>query len=475
MSSINTNLSAMTALQALKSTQNAMNKNQNQISTGLRVGEASHNASYWSISTKMKSDNGALGAVKDSIKQSKAMIDTYSSAIDKSLTYLNKMKEKLTAGSNPGADLEAIQVELKGSIEGLKSSAASATFNGQNWLEGTPSTVKLVTSYDGEAQKVNTLEVDTTKVNLFDNAANPTSGLLKNVANIDIATAPKAQGYTDVAVDPSKVGATDSFSFKLSDGTEFSVTGAATADMDAVAALINSNGTASADVEASVVDGKLRITSKTAGVDVSATFNDTAAGSVATTTGTLTKANLGGLSQGDQVKFAADFDGDGTDENYSFTLGSEKNAAEMVSAINSDSNLKNLVLATTNDAGDLVISAKDGTTTMTSISFENKTKGVDTTYGQIAVADALKAVDKAINDLRAGSAMLGANKALLETQEEFIGVLTDSLTAGVSAFVDADMNEASTRNQALQTQQQLGVQALSMANQNSQMILKLFQ
>jgi flagellin len=37
------------------------------------------------------------------------------------------------------------------------------------------------------------------------------------------------------------------------------------------------------------------------------------------------------------------------------------------------------------------------------------------------------------------------------------------------------MNEVSTRNQALQTQQQLGVQALSMANQNSQMILKLFQ
>ena len=83
MSSINTNLSAMTALQALKATQTAMNKNQNQISTGLRVSEASHNASYWSISTAMKSDNGALGAVKDSIKQSKAMIDTFTSAMDK--------------------------------------------------------------------------------------------------------------------------------------------------------------------------------------------------------------------------------------------------------------------------------------------------------------------------------------------------------------------------------------------------------
>lgn len=470
MSSINTNLSAMTALQSLKATQNAMNKNQNQISTGLRVGEASHNASYWSISTKMKSDNGALSAVKDSIKQSKAMIDTYSSAIDKSIIYLNKMKEKLTAGSNPGADLQAIQVELKGSIEGLKSSAASATFNGQNWLQGTPATVKLVTSYDGEAQKVNSLEVDTTKVNLFDNAANPTTGLLRNVANIDIATAPLAQGYTDIAVDPSKVGVTDAFSFKLSDGAAFSVAGAVTADMDAVAALINGNVTAAANVEASVVDGRLRITSKTAGVDVSATFNDTATGTTTATASTLTKANLAGLSQGDQIKFSVD------GAAQTFTVGSEKNAAELVAAINSDANLKNLVSATTNDAGDLIITDKSAAGAgMASPTFENKTKGVDTTYGQIAVADALKAVDKAINDLRAGSAMLGANKALLETQEEFIGVLTDSLTAGVSAFVDADMNEASTRNQALQTQQQLGVQALSMANQNSQMILKLFQ
>ncbi|MBM6581997.1 flagellin, partial [Microvirga sp. BT689] len=84
-------------------------------------------------------------------------------------------------------------------------------------------------------------------------------------------------------------------------------------------------------------------------------------------------------------------------------------------------------------------------------------------------------IDTAITAVTKGSSMLGANKALLETQEEFIGALSDNLTAGVSAFVDADMNEASTRLQALQTQQQLGVQALSIANQNSQMIMKLFQ
>ena len=127
MSSINTNLSAMTALQSLKSTQNAMNKNQNQISTGLRVGEASHNASYWSISTQMKSDNGALSAVKDSIKQSKAMINTFTSAMDKSLTYLNKMKagscDREPARCGPR---QRSRKSSRANIEGMKSAAGSA-------------------------------------------------------------------------------------------------------------------------------------------------------------------------------------------------------------------------------------------------------------------------------------------------------------------------------------------------------------
>ena len=53
--------------------------------------------------------------------------------------------------------------------------------------------------------------------------------------------------------------------------------------------------------------------------------------------------------------------------------------------------------------------------------------------------------------------------------------LMDALDRGVSTLVDADMNEVSTRLQALQTQQQLGVQALSIANASTQSILKLFQ
>jgi flagellin len=50
----------------------------------------------------------------------------------------------------------------------------------------------------------------------------------------------------------------------------------------------------------------------------------------------------------------------------------------------------------------------------------------------------------------------------------------DSVSRGVGQLVDADMNQESTRLSALQVQQQLGVQALSIANSSSQSILSLF-
>ncbi|WP_442935592.1 flagellin N-terminal helical domain-containing protein, partial [Nitratireductor sp. CH_MIT9313-5] len=59
MASINTNASAMTALQTLNTISKNMATTQSRISTGLRVAEASDNAAYWSIATTMKSDNKA--------------------------------------------------------------------------------------------------------------------------------------------------------------------------------------------------------------------------------------------------------------------------------------------------------------------------------------------------------------------------------------------------------------------------------
>ncbi|WP_280137608.1 flagellin, partial [Ensifer sp. Root127] len=59
-------------------------------------------------------------------------------------------------------------------------------------------------------------------------------------------------------------------------------------------------------------------------------------------------------------------------------------------------------------------------------------------------------------------------------QKDFVDNLMDSIESGVGKLVDADMNEESTRLKALQTQQQLGIQALTIANTNSQNILSLF-
>ncbi|WP_424363517.1 flagellin [Methylocystis parvus] len=91
------------------------------------------------------------------------------------------------------------------------------------------------------------------------------------------------------------------------------------------------------------------------------------------------------------------------------------------------------------------------------------------------IADTLSNADKAIADLTTYAAEIGATSTRVKQQNEFIKTMNEALTTGVSSLVDADMNEASTRLQALQTQQQLGVQSLSIANQNAQIILKLFQ
>lgn len=83
-------------------------------------------------------------------------------------------------------------------------------------------------------------------------------------------------------------------------------------------------------------------------------------------------------------------------------------------------------------------------------------------------------IDNLINQVNGAGAQLGSVTTAVNNQQTFVTTLSNALTSGVGSLVDADMNLASTRLQALQTQQQLGIQALSIANQNSQLILKLF-
>ncbi len=68
----------------------------------------------------------------------------------------------------------------------------------------------------------------------------------------------------------------------------------------------------------------------------------------------------------------------------------------------------------------------------------------------------------------------GSVEKRISIQNDFVSKLTDSMKSGIGSLVDANMEETSARLQALQTQQQLGIQALSMANQAPQSILSLF-
>ena len=87
----------------------------------------------------------------------------------------------------------------------------------------------------------------------------------------------------------------------------------------------------------------------------------------------------------------------------------------------------------------------------------------------------ISAVDAMLGTLTDSGATLGAITKRIDMQEGFVANLMDVIDKGVGRLVDADMNEESTRLKAMQTQQQLGIQALSIANTNSENILRLFQ
>ena len=106
---------------------------------------------------------------------------------------------------------------------------------------------------------------------------------------------------------------------------------------------------------------------------------------------------------------------------------------------------------------------------------------VDTDFSKVSSAtmeQVLKSVQgkvtSATSNVVTAGAALGAAKAQVTGQIDYVSKLMDAVDKGVGSLVDADMNAESARLASLQVQQQLGIQALSIANQNSQNILSLF-
>lgn len=92
----------------------------------------------------------------------------------------------------------------------------------------------------------------------------------------------------------------------------------------------------------------------------------------------------------------------------------------------------------------------------------------------VGMQEALSLVEYGLQAMTSAGAALGSISMRIGMQEDFVAALTDSIDSGVGRLVDADMNEESTRLKALQTQQQLAIQSLSIANTSSESILTLF-
>ncbi|MCC4297624.1 MAG: flagellin [Aurantimonas coralicida] len=342
MTSINTNTSAMTALQSLSMINSNLDQTQNRISTGHRVGAASDNAAYWSIATTMRSDNKALGAVEDALGLGQAKVDTAYTGMNAAIDVVDEIKVKLVAAKEPGVDRNKIQSEIGELQKQLASIATSASFSGENWLsfndvEGTSKSV--VASFNRSsagAVSVGTIDIDTSGLKLFgDNSSAVPATLYKN-------------GILDVRT----LGTT----------------------------ILDNDGN-----EATLGD---QLILNVSGLDISTTALNQAKVNAATGEAVAGQPNY--LSVDDVL-------------------------SKMIT-------------------------------------------NVETALGKMTTA----------------ASNLGAAKSRMDIQSEFVSNLRDSIEKGVGTLVDADMTEESTRLKALQTQQQLGVQALSIANNSSQSLLSLF-
>ncbi|HTK36457.1 MAG TPA: flagellin [Caulobacteraceae bacterium] len=100
---------------------------------------------------------------------------------------------------------------------------------------------------------------------------------------------------------------------------------------------------------------------------------------------------------------------------------------------------------------------------------------VGATFASSGAASALAIqISSSITNVNAAVAQLGTGSQALQTHLDFLGKLQDTMTAGIGNLVDADMAKESANLQALQSKQQLGIQALSIANSSKGTLLSLF-
>ena len=372
---------------------------------------ASDNAAYWSIATTMRSDNMALSAVQDALGLGAATIDTMYTGLSGTVDVVSQIKAKLVAARTPGVDRGKIQSEITELQKQLKNTADSSVFNGENWIS-----------------------VDSASAG-YNSSKSVVSSFSRAGGVVSIST---------VGINLDQIKLYD----KKSDATPATnvVTGASTGTFAAAAG----------NITVQVGTG--------ATVNVATTANSTLA-SIAQDINQLGIAGLTVAVDGAQLTFANRNASGITIVGTAVGLTPPAGLATAPATQTAKG-----ILDKSFDAFD----ATSSTWQTFSVTNVDISKLSDNASDLAKLETYIGGVDKALGSITDAATNLGAIKNRIGLQQNFVKTLTDSLDRGIGQLVDADMNAELTRLQALQVQQQLGIQALSIANSGSQSILSLF-
>ncbi|MEM7643354.1 MAG: flagellin [Pseudomonadota bacterium] len=416
MSSILTNNGAMVALQTLQSINKNLGMTQSEISTGKSVASAKDNSAVWAISKQMESDVQGFKAISESLALGESTVAVARNASETVTDLLTQIKGKIVASQEQNVDRDKIQTDIVALRDQIGAVVGAAQFNGLNLVDGTSSDAMTVLSS-------------------LDRAADG------SVSSSNISVSRQNLSTNDAVVDTA--------------GTYAAGTGGSAITLNTATQTAN-----------------ITVGAPTAGTAYSLAIDGTGL------TG-FTNANATGDAAGAQDIAYVAAEGD------TATDVAEGLAAAFASFAEANS-LPEADLTITAAAGVLTVTTttadntNDIDVTLDTVTGENQAagglvdlKGIDVTTTDGATA-ALESVENLISSAIDASAAFGSAQGRIETQSDFISKLTDSLTSGIGSLVDANMEEASARLQALQVQQQLATQSLSIANQAPQSILSLF-
>ncbi|WP_298937371.1 flagellin [uncultured Ruegeria sp.] len=414
MSSILTNNGAMVALQTLKSVNKNLEMTQNAISTGKDVATAKDNSAVWAISKVMESDVKGFKAIKDSLALGESTVAVARNASETVTDLLTQMKEKIVSAQEDNVDRDKINDDVGALRDQIASVVGAAQFNGLNLVDGSAGTASILSSLDR------------------DSSGNVSSSSI-SVASQDLSTG----GYTSKGV----LAGSDN----------------ATTDNDAAGFTMDKSG-GSGDI-----------------VINSGTDNFAAGDKIAITIGDKVASYT--VQAGD-LDPSGTYDAAYTDAIVAVGLKNQIDALGITGvAIDYDSSAAGTLSFVTGTATAGADADRDVTV---SAQFTNAGSGglgalssVDVSSDAGAAA-ALGTIETLINTSIDAAAAFGSAQGRIETQQNFVSNLTDSFRSGIGSLVDADMEETSARLQALQVQQQLATQSLSIANQAPQSILSLF-